>query len=61
MIKSLSEALSQLDADYAIMKENEQKLEQLTGALLKCIQQANTAHKQKLKTLKEIHIAFKNE
>lgn len=43
------------------MKENEQKLEQLTGALLKCIQQANTAHKQKLKTLKEIHIAFKNE
>ncbi|CAG9786069.1 unnamed protein product [Diatraea saccharalis] len=61
LLHSLSEILTQLEADYNAMKENEQKLEHLTAALIKCIQQSTIAHKQKLKALKEIHTSFKKE
>lgn len=61
LLKSLSEILSQLEADYNVMKDNEQKLEHLTGALIKCMQQSTNAHKQKLKALNEIHKSFKKE
>ncbi|XP_063825075.1 synaptonemal complex protein 3-like [Ostrinia nubilalis] len=61
LLKSLSEVLSQLEADYGVMKDNEQKLEHLSGALIKCMQQATNAHKQKLKALNEIHKSFKKE
>lgn len=43
------------------MKENEQKLEHLTGSYMKCIQQATIAYKHKLKALKDIQLAFKKE
>lgn len=61
LLKSLSEVTTQVEADYNSMKENEQKLEHLTGNYMKCIQQATTAYKHKLKALKEIHILFKKE
>lgn len=60
-MKSLGEILSQLEADYNAMKDNEQKLEHMAGALIKCMQQATNAHKQKLKALNEIHKLFKTE
>ncbi|KPJ08791.1 hypothetical protein RR48_07851 [Papilio machaon] len=61
LLKSLMEVVTNLEADYNVLKENEQKLEHLTGSFIKCIQQATNSHKQKLKTLKEIHGAFKKE
>ncbi|XP_026752205.1 uncharacterized protein LOC113512501 [Galleria mellonella] len=61
LLNNLLDVINQLQVDYNAMKENEQKLEHLTGALMKCIQQAGIAYKQKLKTLKEIHAAFKKE
>ncbi|XP_072931869.1 synaptonemal complex protein 3-like [Epargyreus clarus] len=61
LLKSLSEVLTSLEADYNALKDNEQKLENLTGAFMKCIQQATSAHKQKLKALKEIHASFQKE
>ncbi|XP_013169569.1 PREDICTED: uncharacterized protein LOC106119201 [Papilio xuthus] len=61
LLKSLMEVVSNLEADYNVLKENEQKLEHLTGSFIKCIQQATNSHKQKLKSLKEIHGAFKKE
>ncbi|XP_047995157.1 uncharacterized protein LOC125233261 [Leguminivora glycinivorella] len=59
MLNNLSNIITQLDADHAQMKENQDKLEQLTGALLKCIQQSSAAHKQSLKLLWEFHATFK--
>ncbi|KAM3961099.1 synaptonemal complex protein 3 [Aphomia sociella] len=61
MLNNLSDVMNQLQVDYNAMKDNEQKLEHLTGALMKCIQQAGIAYKQKLKTLKDIHATFKKE
>lgn len=61
LLKSLADILSQLEADYNAMKENEQKLEHMAGSLIKCMQQATNAHKQKLKALHEIHKSFKTE
>lgn len=61
LLKNLSEIVTHLEADYNALKDNEQKLEHLTGAFIKCIQQATNAHKQKLKALKEIHTSFKKE
>ncbi|XP_004932505.1 uncharacterized protein LOC101742370 [Bombyx mori] len=58
LFKCLSDLISQLESDHTVMKENEQKLEQLTAVLNKCIQQATVAHKQILKALKEIHDSF---
>lgn len=60
-MKSLSEVMTQLEADCNAMKDNEKKLEHLTGAVVKCMQQATTAHKQKLKSLKDIHSSFKKQ
>ncbi|CAG5050079.1 unnamed protein product [Parnassius apollo] len=61
LLKSLSEIVTHLEADYNALKDNEQKLEHLTGAFIKCIQQTTNAHKQKLKALKEVHSTFKKE
>ncbi|XP_026724876.1 uncharacterized protein LOC113491880 [Trichoplusia ni] len=61
LLKSLSEVMTQLEADCNAMKDNEKKLEHLTGAVVKCMQQATTAHKQKLKALKDIHNSFKKQ
>lgn len=60
-MKSLSDVLSHFETDYNVLKENEQKLEHLTGSFMKCMQQATAAHKQKLRALKEIHSTFKKE
>ncbi|XP_063534175.1 uncharacterized protein LOC134744330 [Cydia strobilella] len=59
MLNNLSNTITKLDADHAQMKENQDKLEQVTGALLKCIQQSSGAHKQSLKLLSEFHDTFK--
>ncbi|CAH0723288.1 unnamed protein product, partial [Brenthis ino] len=61
LLKSLSDVLSHFETDYNVLKENEQKLEHLTGSFMKCMQQATAAHKQKLRALKEIHSTFKKE
>lgn len=61
LLQSLSEVMSQLEADCNAMKDNEKKLEHLTGAVVKCMQQATAAHKQKLKSLKEIYGSFKKQ
>ncbi|XP_045448528.1 uncharacterized protein LOC123656966 [Melitaea cinxia] len=61
LLKSLSEVLTHFEADYNALKENEQKIEHLTGSFMKCIQQATAAHKQKLRAFKEIHTTFKKE
>lgn len=61
MLKNLSNVMIQLEADCDAMKENEKKLEHLTGAVVKCMQQATAAHKQKLKLLKDIHTSFKKQ
>ncbi|XP_032525913.2 uncharacterized protein LOC116776776 [Danaus plexippus] len=61
LLRSLSEVLNNLEADYNALKENEQKLEHLTGSFMKCLQQATAAHKQKLRAFKEIHMTFKKE
>lgn len=51
----------QLEADCNALKDNENKIEHLTGAVVKCIQQASIAHKQKLKSLKDIYTSFKKQ
>lgn len=51
----------QLEADCNAMKDNEKKLEHLTAAVVKCMQQTTTAYKQKLKALKDIHVSFKKQ
>ncbi|XP_047529390.1 uncharacterized protein LOC125065672 [Vanessa atalanta] len=61
LLKSLSEVLTHFETDYNALKENEQKIEHLTGSFMKCIQQATAAHKQKLRAFKEIHSTFKKE
>lgn len=61
MLKSFLEVITQMEADYNSLKENEQKLEHLTGSFMKCVQQGTAAHKQKLKAFKEIHATFKNQ
>ncbi|XP_061713133.1 uncharacterized protein LOC133521985 [Cydia pomonella] len=59
MLNNLSNIIKQLEGDHTQMKENQDKLEQLTGALLKCIQQSSAAHKQSFKMLWEFHATFK--
>ncbi|XP_063533980.1 uncharacterized protein LOC134744191 [Cydia strobilella] len=59
MLNNLSNIITKLDANQAQMIENQDKLEQLTGALLKCIQQSSAAHKQNLKLLWDFHDTFK--
>ncbi|CAH1645421.1 unnamed protein product [Spodoptera littoralis] len=61
LLKNLSEVMVQLEVDCNAMKDNEKKLEHLTGAVVKCMQQATTAHRQKLKVLKDIHASFKKQ
>ncbi|XP_047024684.1 uncharacterized protein LOC124633489 isoform X1 [Helicoverpa zea] len=61
LLKNLSEVMTQLEADSNAMKDNEKKLEHLTAAVVKCMQQASTAHKQKLKALKDIYASFKKQ
>ncbi|XP_075973713.1 synaptonemal complex protein 3-like [Anticarsia gemmatalis] len=61
LLKSLSEVMLQLEADCNAMKDNEKKLEHLTSAVVKCMQQATTAHKQKLKSLKDIYSSYKKQ
>ena len=61
LLENLSEVMLQLEADCNAMKDNEKKLEHLTAAVVKCMQQTTTAHKQKLKALKDIHASFKKQ
>lgn len=61
LLRSLSQLVTQLEADYNVLIDNEQKLEQLVTTFLKCVQQSTTAAKQKLKALKEIYSTFKKE
>ncbi|XP_049868716.1 uncharacterized protein LOC126368667 isoform X1 [Pectinophora gossypiella] len=60
-LKSLLDIISQLDADYEVLKENEQKLEHLAGVFVKCIKQTSSAQRQNLKALKDIQALFKKE
>ncbi|XP_034826503.1 uncharacterized protein [Maniola hyperantus] len=59
MLKKLSDAVKDFQADYNALKENEQKLEHLTGSFMKCMQHTITAYKQKLKSFEELHATFK--
>lgn len=59
LLTSLSDILSELKADDDVMTENEQKLEKLIEAVMKCIQQSTLARKQKLKKLEEIQSTYK--
>ncbi|XP_063618607.1 uncharacterized protein LOC134791492 [Cydia splendana] len=59
MLNNLTNIIKQQEAEHTQMKENQDKLEQLTGALLKCIQQSSAAQKQSLKMLWEFHASFK--
>ncbi|XP_068631939.1 synaptonemal complex protein 3-like [Battus philenor] len=60
-MRSLSEIITHFEADYDALKDNEQKLEHLTGAFKKCMQQTTNAHKLKIKALKESYTSFKKE
>ncbi|XP_059047114.1 uncharacterized protein LOC131842560 [Achroia grisella] len=61
LLNNLSDVINQLQVDYNTVKDNEQKLEHMTVAIMKCFQQSGNAYKQKIKSLKEIHAAFKKE
>ncbi|XP_039754536.1 uncharacterized protein LOC120629615 [Pararge aegeria] len=61
LLKDLTEVVTNLDADNDVLKENVQKLEQLTGCLMKCMQQTTAAHKDKLKAFKGVFATFKKE
>lgn len=61
IFKNLSEITSQVEVDYNIMKENEQKMEQLAGSFMKCVRQATVACKQKLKALSEIELFYRKQ
>lgn len=61
LLSSLSELIQQQEADYNMLAENENKLEHLVGAFLKCIQQSTAAARSNAKALREIFDAHKKE
>lgn len=61
LLKRLLEVITQIEEDYEVLKDNEQKLEHMTGVLLKCMQQTTNAQKQKLTIIKEIHSSHMKE
>ncbi|XP_023945931.2 uncharacterized protein LOC112051495 [Bicyclus anynana] len=59
MLSNLSENIENLEAEYNILKENKQKLEQFTESALKCIEKSASDYKLKIKAFKQAHDLFK--
>ncbi|XP_045772045.1 uncharacterized protein LOC123871992 isoform X2 [Maniola jurtina] len=59
MLKIISDAVENFQADYDALKDNVQKLEHLSVSVLKCMKESSTAYKQKLQLFKELHATYK--